>query len=103
MQASAWNDGGNTYGIRVGFVNRSTYFDSTWSAVEVEIDQTWHTFALTKGFWNKCPEFRDRGTPVIRNWLSRHYSLIWLRGNPPRFELLSLGENRFRLVAGLGT
>jgi hypothetical protein len=102
MQASAWNDGGNTYGIRVGFPNRSAYFDPTWTEVEVEIDHARHTFALTGGFWKHCPEFRDRGTPVIREWLRRNYSLEWSRGNPPRFELVPLGGNQFRLVAGVG-
>lgn len=100
MQASAWNDGGNTYGIRVGIPNRNTHFDPKWSEIEVEIDGDTYLFALTAGFWNKCPEFRDRGGSVIREWLRRNYTLDWSRGNPPRFELVPLGENCFRLMAG---
>src|SRR5438128_1051802 len=99
MQASAWNDGANTYGIRVGMSNRDRYFDPTWKVIEVEIDGRSHQFALTPGFWNQCPEFRDRGSTVIREWLRLHHTLDWPSGNPPQFELVSLGSNRFRLVS----
>jgi hypothetical protein len=99
MQASAWNDGASTYGIRVGLPNRDAYFDPTWTEIEVEIDGQSHLFALTPGFWQQCPEFRDRGSPVIREWLRLHYTLDWPSGDPPRFELVPLGGNRFRLVS----
>lgn len=98
MWASAWNDGKSTYGIRVGMPNRDKYFDPTWKGIDVEIEGKFHHFALTAGFWNHCPEFRDRGSSVIRDWLKANYTLDWPAGSPPRFELRSLGGNRFRLV-----
>ena len=36
--------------------------------------------------------------PAIRDWLRRHHTLNWPRRHPPRFQLLPLGEGRFRLV-----
>ena len=98
MQASAWNDGGNTYGIRVGLPNRDRYFDPEWSEIEVELDGRFHTFKLTPSFWRRCPEFRDSGEPIIREWLRRHRSLDWPRGRPPKMELVPLGNGRFRLL-----
>jgi hypothetical protein len=53
---------------------------------------------LTPAFWRNCPEFRDRGRPVIREWLQRHHSLRWPRGQPPQVELLPPGNGKFRLL-----
>lgn len=103
MKATAWRGGnGGTYGIRVGLANRDEFFDSRWEHIDVEIDGTLHRFALTGGFWRHCPEFRDRGQPIIRNWLRRHGRLNWPKGRPPEFELVPLGTARFRLLASRG-
>jgi hypothetical protein len=97
MRATAWSNGGGTYGIRVGLRNRDRYFDPNWSSVDVEIDDEVYTFSLTAGFWNRCPEFRDRGAPIIRDWLSSHKTLTWPTRKPPSVELVPLSGNRFRL------
>jgi hypothetical protein len=98
MRASAWNDGKTTYGISVGKPNRKKYFNPDWKVIKVEIEGHFHTFDLTPGFWKDCPEFRDRGKPVIREWLQRHRSLKWPRGQPPKVELVPLGNGEFRLL-----
>jgi hypothetical protein len=98
MQVSAWNNGGDIYGIRVGFPNRAEFFDESWTEIEVEIDGQPYYFGLTDGFWNHCPEFRDSRHPAVREWLRRHRTLDWPKGYPPRLELIPLGGNRFRLV-----
>jgi hypothetical protein len=98
MWASAWSNGKGTYGIRVGFPNRDEFFDERWAEIEVEIDGVAHRFGLSGGFWHRCPEFRDRGAPIIREWLRRHCALTWPKGSPPRVELIPLGGNRFRLA-----
>jgi len=100
MKASAWRGGSTaspTYGIRVGVSNRDRFFEKGWSEIEVEIDGQFNPFALTPGFWNKCPEFRDRGRPIIREWLRRNYGRDWIKGAPPKMELIPLEGNRFRL------
>jgi hypothetical protein len=99
VEASAWSSGGGTFGIRVGMRNRDRLFDRSWSQIEVEIDGQFQTFVLTPGFWNKCPEFRDSGGTVIRDWLRQLHTLDWPSGEPPRFQLLPLGGGRFRLLA----
>lgn len=98
MEVSAWSSGSGTFGIRVGTPNREQYFNRSWTEIKVEIDGDTHRFSLTSGFWNKCPEFRDTGSEVIQEWLQRHYTIKWPKGYPPRFQLLSLGAARFRLV-----
>jgi hypothetical protein len=98
VDATGWSSGGGTFGVRVGARNRDRHFERSWSEIEVEIDGDVHTFPLTPGFWNRCPEFRDSGGDAIRSWLRRHRSLKWPKGHPPRFGLLPLGAGRFRLV-----
>ncbi len=99
MQATAWHSGGNTYGIRVGKPNRDEYFDPKWKGIQVEIEGHFYPFALTEGFWHRCPEFRDRGDPIIRKWLQRRRLLSWALGHPPKLKLVSLGQGRFRLLS----
>lgn len=98
MEVSAWSSGSGTYGVRVGAPNRGRYFKPTWGTIEVEIDGHMHQFALTQGFWKKCPEFRDSGSTAIRDWIQRHHQLDWPTGRPPQFQLLPIGGNRFSLV-----
>jgi hypothetical protein len=98
MEVRAWSSGGGTYGIRVGIPNRNKYFDPAWTRIEVLIDGHSYEFALTPGFWNKCPEFRDSGCTVIREWLQQHHTLEWPKRSPPRFQLLPLSSASFRLV-----
>ena len=97
MEVSTWF-GSGTYGVRIGASNRDRYFDQDWSEIQVDMGDHVHHFTLTDGFWRKCPEFRDRGRPVIREWLLRHKSIDWPRGSPPRMTLVPLGGNRFRLL-----
>jgi hypothetical protein len=108
MEVSGWFGGRSkgsrdpaegTFGIRVGMANRQRHFDPAWTEIEVEMDGRCEVFCLTPGFWRGCPEFRDRGTPRIREWLQRYRSLTWDRGRPPRMSLIPLGDNRFRLQA----
>lgn len=97
MEANAWSNGNGTYGVRVGARNRTQYFTPAWQRIEVEIDGQTHKFELTRGFWNKCPEFRDSGGTAIRDWLDRHHTTAWPKGKPPRFQLHALGGGLFRL------
>lgn len=83
----------------VGLPNRDNYFKPAWSEIEVEIEGEVYRFALTAGFWKQCPEFRDRGSPVIREWLRMHHTLNWPKGRSPQFDSVPVEGNRFRLVS----
>ena len=95
MRVTAWNDGGEGYGIRVGEANRDRYFDKGWGAIEVEIAGVPHQFRLASSFWGDSPEFRGR---QIGDWLRLQGLAYWPVGSPPALELMPLGGNRFRLT-----
>ena len=93
MIVSAWL--GGTYGIRVGKENAQKWFSKEWANIEVEIDGHFHTFSLTPTFWTTCPEFRGG---IIHRWLEKQGLLSWPKRNPPKFELIPLDGNKFRLI-----
>ena len=104
MQVSAWRNGRFSnpkavYGIRIGARNRDEHFPAGWDSITVEMDGVARPFRLTAGFRRKCPEFRDSSGTHIRDWLARHNSTNWRRGQPPQFELQSVDGNHFRLIA----
>lgn len=94
MKVTIWNDGGTTYGVRVGSANRDAHFDRRWTEIELELDGKVYSIPISKGFWNKCPEVRS---PMIREWLMRRGLTEWPKGKPPRLELHPVSPNRFRL------
>jgi len=98
MRVTAWNNGGSTFGIKIGKGNRDEFFSPDWKEIEVEMDGTVRRFFLRPGFWKDCPEFRDRGQPLIKEWLERHRELPWPKNHPPKAELTPQGQNRFRLL-----
>lgn len=88
---------GATYGIRVGKADVSKYFPRSWKGkdLRININGTYHRFNLSNTFWTSCPEIR--GQPIGR-WLSRNRHGSWPKGHPPKFTLIPLCGNRFRLV-----
>lgn len=96
MQVSAWNDGGTTFGLRVGAPNRDRFFKREWDEIHLEIEGVTHRLPITESFWKKCPEIRS---PVIRDWLKERRALEWPTRKPPRMEMVHLGGNRFRLLS----
>ncbi|MDW7656875.1 MAG: hypothetical protein SCM11_06845 [Bacillota bacterium] len=93
MIVSAWQDG--TYGIRVGKENAQKWFQKDWKSIEVEINGRLYTFDLSPTFWTTNPEFREGPIP---HWLEMHGYLSWPKRNPPKFELIVIEGNRFRLI-----
>ena len=50
MQVSAWNDGGTTYGLRVGSPNRDKFFNPEWDEIHLEIEGATHRLSITPTF-----------------------------------------------------
>jgi len=96
MQVRGWSNGGGTYGLRVGARNRREFFRPEWEEIQIEIGGASHAVRITGGFWNECPEV---WSPAIRDWLRKHRTLEWPKGEPPTAELVPLGDNLFRLVS----
>jgi hypothetical protein len=95
MHVTGWDNGNESYGVSVGRQNRDSHFNRSWSFIAVEMDQQFLEFPLTGGFWRGCPEFRGAR---IGAWFRAKGFAPWPKGKPPKFELISLGENRFRLL-----
>jgi len=96
MQVSAWTNGNGTFGVRIGAANREKFFSPHWKEIHVEIEGETHAIPICGGFWRHCPEVRS---PAIRAWLKQHHTLRWAKGDPPRAELIPVGEARFRLAS----
>ncbi|MEI8209556.1 MAG: hypothetical protein WCG16_10155 [Methylococcales bacterium] len=84
MRVTKWKSG-DTYGVRVGKKNRDKYFNNSDSVIKVKINDQFYDFDITSGFWNNCPEFREKiiHINVIRNWLEKN-------GDPQYFQLIPL-------------
>lgn len=80
MRVSAWNDGGTTYGIRVGKRNRDELFSREWSEIVIEIDEEAHPVPINSGFWNECPRF---GPGSFGSGFTLRRRLRGLRGSLP--------------------
>ncbi|RDD60597.1 hypothetical protein DRB17_17140 [Ferruginivarius sediminum] len=94
MRVTAWSNGRNGYGVRVGARSRDEHFDPAWDHIFVEIDGAEFRFSITPSFWRKCPEFRGR---VLRDLFYRQGLAPWPKDAPPVFDLIPLGGGRFRL------
>ena len=99
VRVGTWGNG-KVFGFFICHASdRDEFFDRGWNQIEVQLDGVAHRFHLTPSFWRKCREFRDRGQPVIREWLRRQCKLDWPKRKPPRLELRWLRGNCFALLA----
>ncbi|MCG8643325.1 MAG: hypothetical protein MI862_26600 [Desulfobacterales bacterium] len=98
MDVTTWHNGYGLYGIRIGNLKRDKYFEQTWKRVQIKMDGIDRTFVLTPGFWEKCPEIRDKGEPFIKKWLQKHKTLEWPKGKPPKMKLIKIEGSQFKLV-----
>lgn len=96
MEVSAWSSGGPIYGIRIGKDLRDKLFDRNWETVNLFLGKSCEAVQvkITKGFWKKCPELRDK---AIKHWFEEADLLEWERGSPPKFKLTVVGEQCFRV------
>jgi hypothetical protein len=66
MDASVWaGTDKKQLGIRVGSVNRASYFSKSWRQVVVEMDGQRRFFDLSPGFWKDCPEFQSCARAIV--------------------------------------
>ena len=95
FQVSAWHDGNNAYGLRVGRF-RDQFFDRSWNVIILSLAEGGAPFEaeLTPGFWRKCCEIRH---PKIRDWFRKNGITTWPKGKPPTFLMCHMGESRFRV------
>jgi len=97
MIVSAWHDGHGQYGLRVLEADVSLYFRPEWPSVSIYLPEEREVAVvpLTASFWEGSPELRS---PRIKSFLFRHEVAPWEKKQPPKFELVPLGEGVFRLA-----
>jgi hypothetical protein len=99
LKVGCWNDGkhnpsGNGYGIRVGVKGRE-YFEKNILKINLSIENSeFFEVKITEGFWRNCTEFRDKR---IGEWMIKNNFTPWKKGEPPKFNLTVLPNNKFHL------
>lgn len=58
----------------------------------VSVRRSGNTYGIRVGATN-----RDRGKPVLRDWLTGQGLIPWPKGHPPGLTLETIGGNKFRL------
>ena len=98
MIVTAWTNGENGYGIKIDENDRDKHFRREWGRVFVELPNGKVVDAnINKdSFWGK--KCRELISSTIKEWLEETGKLPWPKGAPPKFELVHVEENKFRLV-----
>jgi hypothetical protein len=100
---TAWNNGkhkasGAGYGLKVEAVDRDRLFRRNWRHAVLELDGVPEPIAVNvakRSFWT--PICRELIKKEIGHWLRQNGWAPWSKGQPPRFLLVNVGGNRFRV------
>ena len=100
MIVTAWNNGahsrnGSGYGFKVSVTDRDLHFKPEWDLIvlELEGEEPFEVHINKETFWSDA--CRELISPEIGTWLRQHGMAPWPKGNPPRFAMDPVGENRF--------
>lgn len=100
MIVTAWNNGAHSrngagYGFKVAVVDRDLHFKPEWDAIVLELEgkEPFEVEINHDAFWSDA--CRELHSPEIGKWLRMHGMAPWPFGNPPRFVLDPLEDNRF--------
>lgn len=104
MIVTAWNNGaharnGAGYGLKVSVEERDAHFQPDWDVILLELDdepQPVEVHIDKTSFWSEA--CRELTHIKIGRWLRSQGLAPWPKGNPPKFILEPLGENRFKAM-----
>lgn len=103
MIVTAWNSGkhfesGAGYGLKLSIDDRDAYFSKEWPTVFVELPNSDIPIEIniTKpSFWNNtCRELISQDIGI---WLRSEGLAPWIKGKPPKFNLVPNGKKKFRV------
>jgi hypothetical protein len=103
MEVTAWNNGrhhptGAGYGFKIGAKDRDEHFQRSWTNVLVslpDLTQEVEVNVAKDSFWSAtCRELISR---EFGCWLIRYGYAPWSSGSPPKFQLIPIDGNRFRI------
>jgi hypothetical protein len=104
MHVTAWNNGqhyrtGAGYGFKLRADDRDRHFKKTWTTVFVALPGVAEEveFNINKSsFWGgTCRELINR---VFGQWLIQRGYAPWSSGAPPKFDLVLVRANHFKLA-----
>jgi hypothetical protein len=101
MIVTAWNNGahmrsGAGYGFRVSQADRDEFFKREWASITLDVDErTVEVPVDAERFWSESGHHLS--CPEVGKWLHQHGLAPWAMGNPPKFVLIPVQENHFRV------
>lgn len=105
MKVTAWNSGkhfesGAGYGLKVSIEDRDTFFDKNWTSVIVQLPNNNEPIEINiakSSFWNStCRELISQDIGI---WLRSEGLAPWRKGKPPKFELVHIAGNSFKVTS----
>lgn len=103
MIVTAWNNGAHSrngagYGFKVSVTDRDLDFKPEWDVIilELEGEEPFEVKINKEAFWSEA--CRELISPEIGKWLRHQGIAPWPKGNPPRFAIDPVAENRFRVA-----
>lgn len=106
MIVTAWNNGkyfssGAGYGLKIKRIDRDSFFNRDWHDVILMLPEMRQELTINinkASFWNGCRELIHKD---IGLWFFSNQYAPWLKGNPPKFELMKHKENIFVLKGAI--
>ncbi|QBQ54782.1 hypothetical protein [Nitrosococcus wardiae] len=102
MKVTAWNNGqysatGAGYGVKLSIQDRDREFDRGWKAVTLELEngKSIRVKVAKKSFWSEA--CRELIHAEIGLWMLAQGLAPWPKGHPPKLQLISTGEAKFKL------
>lgn len=102
VKVNAWNNGkynptGAGYGLRLNSADRDALFDRSWKDITLDLPNGTRSvrIRLSPRFWHDCPELRSA---AIGRWLVAIGYGRWPRNTPPRFSLIQVSGNHFKVA-----
>lgn len=104
MIVTAWNNGaharsGAGYGFKISIEDRDAHFQPDWDVILLEMDGETQLVEVNidkTSFWDET--CRELIHVKIGRWLRSQGLAPWPKGNPPKFILEPIGENRFKVL-----
>lgn len=104
IEVTGWNNGtkslsGAGYGFKVSITDRDNYFKREWNTVLLELPDSPEMVECNinkDSFWNStCHELINK---KIGQWLIKKRYSDWPDGNPPKFEMVQIEDNKFKIL-----
>ena len=96
FEATAWNNGGAGYGLKIRLSDRKRFFDRRWKTVTLFSDGRLladRVNVAKSSFWSgQCGELISKD---IGSWLREEGLVPWTKRNPPTFRLTPTGRGHF--------